>query len=48
MQPQELLSYYIILIGAVALAGFAYLILLINKRRKNNFLHPRKKTPKGS
>ncbi len=48
MQPEQLLGYYFVVIGAVALIGFLYLLLLINKRRKNDFLHPRKKTPKGS
>jgi hypothetical protein len=47
MEELTFLGWNIVLIGVVALVGFLYLIGVINKRRKNNFLHKRK-PPKGS
>lgn len=38
----------IILIGIVALAIFAYLVMLIRKRWKKGFLHDAEQGPKGT
>ena len=42
MQEMQFLGWNIILIGIVVLAVLIYLVVLINKRRKDNFLHKRK------
>ena len=39
MEIVEFLKYNIVFASVLLLAGFVYLIILINKRRKNKFLH---------
>jgi hypothetical protein len=39
MEFFEFLKYNIVFGAIVLLAGFVYLVILINKRRKNKFLH---------
>ncbi len=39
MEFFEFLKYNIVFGGVLLLGGFIYLIVLINKRRKNKFLH---------
>jgi hypothetical protein len=43
MEEFEFLGLNAIIIGLVLLAVFAYLVMLINKRRKDKFLHSGKK-----
>lgn len=39
METTQFLGWNIILVGIVVLAVLIYLVILINKRRKDNFLH---------
>jgi len=43
MEEFEFLGLNAVIIGIIVLAVFAYLLLLVNKRRKEKFLHSRKK-----
>ncbi len=42
MEEMQFLGWNIILIGIVVLVVLIYLVVLINKRRKDNFLHQKK------
>lgn len=39
MQPSDFLGLNVVFIGSAILVVFVYLVVLINKRRKQKFLH---------
>jgi hypothetical protein len=46
METFEFLKLNFVLGAIVILGGFVYLVVLINKRRKNKFLHPEPRKPR--